>query len=62
MIELTPDVVSAMLDRAGLTGDAFDALEVAADLEARTAMNETLDELLAAHARRDPTTFEAVWR
>ncbi len=62
MTEPTAAVVAAMLADAGLTHDVFDAEEVAADLRERTAMNETLDELLDEQPRRDPTAFEARWR
>lgn len=61
MTDFTESEVRAMLARHGLTGDAFDAREIAAFLTERTNLNDELDELLSDEERRDPTAFRPGW-
>lgn len=61
MSDFSEDEVRAMLARHGLSGDAFDARQIAEFLTERTDLNDELDDLLSDEDRRDPTAFRPGW-
>jgi hypothetical protein len=61
MTDYTAQLVEALLARHELAGPEFDAAEIAADLNARTEMNDGLDALLGSASRPDPTAFDPRW-
>ena len=62
MSELAVELVAAQLHQLGLVDEAFDAAEIAADLAERTALNDTLKELIdSAASPPDPTLFDPGW-
>ncbi len=57
---MTPEVAAALLTEAGLDAARIDPTETAADLDARTEMNETLDELVRDQDEPAPR-FDPAW-
>lgn len=54
--------VADQLRHAGLTHDVFDPAEIARDLADRTALNETLDELIGSSDMAPaPASFDPGW-
>ena len=62
MAEPAPEVVAGMFSASGLENAVFDPVETAADLAARTELNDTLDELLEEYPGGDATSFDVSWR
>lgn len=55
-------LVAEQLRIVGLVHEAFDADEIAGDLADRTALNDSLDELIAeAGPEPDPIAFDLRW-
>lgn len=60
--EQAVEIVAARLASLGLTDEAFIAGEIASDLAERSALNETLQDLIdEAEVSPDPTSFRAGW-
>ena len=56
------EAVAAALQRVGLDPDAFDLEETAADLEARTVLNDSLASLTAGRSHvAPPIAFDPRW-
>jgi len=61
MTPLAPEVVAELLLQAGLDPEAFDLAALSDDLAARSALNATLDELLAGWRTEPDTRFDPRW-
>ncbi len=57
---MTPELVAELLARAGLDPSHIDPVETAADLEARTEMNATLNPLVRDEDEPAPR-FDPAW-
>ena len=61
MDERWVEMVADQMRHLGLDNDVFDPAETAADLADRSALNATLDALIATAPPLDPTAFDPRW-